>query len=74
MKSDKETETHIAIQRSINRKVSLTLLKQNLTHSQKSVNNFRESVRAKASVSHPNIVAVYEGHENEGKYFIQVNF
>ena len=69
LKSDKETETHIAIQRSINREVSLTLLKQNLTHSENSVNNFRECVRAKASVSHPNIVAVYEGHENEGRIF-----
>ena len=69
IKSDDETETHIAIQRSINRKVSLTLLKQNLSNSTNSINRFRESVRAKASVSNPNIVAVYEGHEDQGKIF-----
>ena len=69
IKSDDETETHIAIQRSINRKVSLTLLKQDLSNSQDSINKFRESVRAKASVSNPNIVAVYEGHEDQGKIF-----
>ena len=69
IKSDDETETHIAIQRSINRKVSLTLLKQDLSNSQDSINRFRESVRAKASVSNPNIVAVYEGHEDQGKIF-----
>ena len=34
-----------------------------------SINRFRESVRAKASVSNPNIVAVYEGHEDQGKIF-----
>ena len=69
IKSDDETETHTAIQRSINRKVSLTLLKQNLSNSTNSINRFRESVRAKASVSNPNIVAVYEGHEDQGKIF-----
>ena len=69
IKSDDETETHIAIQRSINRKVLLTLLKQNLSNSTNSINRFRESVRAKASVSNPSIVAVYEGHEDQGKIF-----
>ncbi len=69
IKSDDKTETHIAIQRSINRKVSLTLLRQDLSNSQDSINRFRETVRAKASVSNPNIVAVYEGHEDQGKNF-----
>ena len=69
LKSENETEIHVALQISINRKVSLTLLKRHLTQSTTSIENFRETVRAKAKVSHPNIAAVYEGHEDDGYLF-----
>ena len=69
LKSENETEVHEALQISINRKVSLTLLKRNLSQSIKFIESFRETVREKAKVSHPNIAAVYEGHENDGYLF-----
>ena len=69
LKSENETEVHEALQISINRKVSLTLLKRNLSQSTNFIENFRETVREKAKVSHPNIAAVYEGHENDGYLF-----
>ena len=69
IKSENETEVHEALQISINRKVSLTLLKRDLSQSITSIESFRETVREKAKVSHPNIAAVYEGHENDGYLF-----
>lgn len=69
LKSENENEVHEALQISINRKVILTLLKRNLSQSIKSIEIFRETVREKAKVSHPNIAVIYEGHENDGYLF-----
>ncbi len=64
-----KTEAHEAVQQSIDRRVSLVLLKPEFTAEHEELREFRGSVRAKAAVTHPHIVPVYEGFEEEGAIF-----
>jgi formylglycine-generating enzyme required for sulfatase activity/CheY-like chemotaxis protein len=63
------TESHEAVQMSIDRRVCLVLLKPEFCALTEEVREFRGAVRAKAAVTHPHIVPVYEGHEEEGALF-----
>ena len=64
-----KTETHEALQISIDRNVCLVILKPEFCAENDALRDFRGAVRAKAAVNHPYIVPVYEGHENEGVIF-----
>ena len=66
---DDTTETHEALQLSIDRPVALVLLKPEYTEQKAAVRAFRSLVRARAKVSHPNISPVYEGYEEAGAIF-----
>ncbi|MCP4846768.1 MAG: SUMF1/EgtB/PvdO family nonheme iron enzyme, partial [Verrucomicrobiaceae bacterium] len=66
---DDTTETHEALQLSIDRPVALVLLKPEFTKQKNAVRTFRGLVRARAKVSHPNIAPVYEGYEEAGAIF-----
>ena len=66
---DDTTETHEALQLSIDRPVALVLLKPEYTRQKNAVRAFRSLVRARAKVSHPNISPVYEGYEEAGAIF-----
>ena len=66
---DDTTETHEALQLSIDRPVALVLLKPEFTKQKNAVRTFRSLVRARAKVSHPNISPVYEGYEEAGAIF-----
>ena len=66
---DDTTETHEALQLSIDRPVALVLLKPEYTRQKTAVRAFRSMVRARAKVSHPNISPVYEGYEEAGAIF-----
>ncbi|MCH2060145.1 MAG: SUMF1/EgtB/PvdO family nonheme iron enzyme [Verrucomicrobiales bacterium] len=66
---DETTETHEALQLSIDRPVALVLLKPEFTGQKHTVRAFRSLVRARAKVSHPNIAPVYEGYEEAGAIF-----
>lgn len=66
---DETTETHEALQLSIDRPVALVLLKPEFTAQKHTVRAFRSLVRARAKVSHPNIAPVYEGYEEAGAIF-----
>lgn len=64
-----QTETHEAVQLSIDRHVCLVVLKPEFCGENEALREFRGAVRAKAAVNHPYIVPVYEGHEDEGVIF-----
>ncbi len=66
---DAITETHEAIQRTIDRRVALVLLKPEAAAKREAVREFRGLVRARARVSHPRIAPVYEGYEEGGAIF-----
>ena len=66
---DEKTETHEALQLSIDRPVALVLLKPEFTQQKHAIREFRGLVRARAKVSHPNIAPVYEGYEEAGALF-----
>ncbi len=66
---DEKTETHEALQLSIDRPVALVLLKPEFTQQKRAVREFRGLVRARAKVSHPNIAPVFEGYEEAGALF-----
>jgi formylglycine-generating enzyme required for sulfatase activity len=71
---DETTETHEALQLSIERPVALVLLKPKFTQQKHAVREFRGLVRARAKVSHPNIAPVYEGYEEAGALFYTREF
>ncbi|MGI9243068.1 MAG: SUMF1/EgtB/PvdO family nonheme iron enzyme [Verrucomicrobiales bacterium] len=64
-----ETETHEAVQLSIDRTVALVLLKPEACNNRDALREFRGAVRAKAAVTHPFITPVYEAHEEGGSIF-----
>ncbi|MEM9480575.1 MAG: SUMF1/EgtB/PvdO family nonheme iron enzyme [Verrucomicrobiota bacterium] len=66
---ERETETHEAVQQSVDRRVALVLLKPEFCESEEWVREFRGRVRAKAAITHPNITPVYEGFEDLGVLF-----
>ncbi|MFP6873637.1 MAG: SUMF1/EgtB/PvdO family nonheme iron enzyme [Verrucomicrobiales bacterium] len=66
---DEKTETHEALQLSIDRPVALVLLKPEFAQQEQAIREFRGLVRARAKVSHPNIAPVYEGYEEAGALF-----
>ncbi len=67
--SETQTETHEAHQASIDRHVALVLLKPEFCEVEEHVREFRGAVRAKAVVSHPNIIPVFDGFEDHGVLF-----
>ncbi len=64
-----DTQTFVARQRSIDRKVALVLLKPHRCEDERAVESFRQDIKAKACVTHPRIAAVYESSEQDGRIF-----
>lgn len=64
-----ESETYLAVQRSVNRDVALVLLKPELLVNEAAVNEFRERSRIKAAITHPRIAPLYEAKQIDGHVF-----
>jgi formylglycine-generating enzyme required for sulfatase activity/CheY-like chemotaxis protein len=66
-------ETYHAVQRSVQRKVALTMLRPEfVAHRAAATEEFLDEVRAKASVVHQHIAPVYEAHQDaEAVYYTQ---
>ena len=62
-------EVYEAIQTSVDRKVALKVLWKDLGDNPEAIQNFIALASAKANVSHPNILSVYEAGEDKGRYF-----
>ena len=61
--AESETETYVAVQQGIGRKVALVLLKPDLVSNTAIVEKFKERERIKAGIEHPRIAPLYEAIE-----------
>jgi len=62
-------EVFQALQTTVQRKVALKILWKDLGDNPQSVQEFVSLASAKANVSHPHILSVYEAGEDQGRYF-----
>ena len=69
LREDEQTVTYRALQRSVQRMVVLERLRSGQALQPESVRAFRALVRAQAAVVHPQIAAVYEAQEQDGRIF-----
>ncbi len=63
---ERESETYLAFQTTVQRKVALVLLKPELNQDAAIVRDFKERERIKARLSHPRIAPLYEGKDEHG--------
>ncbi|HUJ11696.1 MAG TPA: protein kinase [Verrucomicrobiae bacterium] len=54
----------------LNREVAIKVLRENLAHDPKFLNDFLEEARTAASISHPHIVQIYFVGEESAQYYI----
>lgn len=62
-------EVYEAVQTTVDRKVALKVLWKDLGDNPQAVQEFIALASAKANVSHPHILSVYEAGEDQGRYF-----
>jgi serine/threonine-protein kinase len=67
-------EVHEAVDEVLGRRVAVKVLLPELADDEDFVARFRREARAAASLNHPNIVAVYDSGEEDGQYFIVMEF
>jgi eukaryotic-like serine/threonine-protein kinase len=58
----------------LGRAVAVKMLRDDLAHDERFVERFRREARAAASLSHPNVAGVYDYGEDEGRYFIVMEY
>ncbi|MDQ4028570.1 MAG: protein kinase, partial [Actinomycetota bacterium] len=61
---------YAALDERLNRAVAVKVLKEGLTDDSRFVERFRREARAVASLSHPNIAAVFDYGQDSGRHFI----
>ncbi|HEX7531204.1 MAG TPA: serine/threonine-protein kinase, partial [Pyrinomonadaceae bacterium] len=54
----------------LNREVAIKVLRENLAHDPKFLNDFLEEARTAAAISHPHIVQIYFVGEETAQYYI----
>jgi len=64
----------LAVQESLQRETALKLLSPKLEGNAEFVRRFQEEARAAASLSHPNVVIVYDVGEAEGHHFLSMEY
>jgi beta-lactam-binding protein with PASTA domain/tRNA A-37 threonylcarbamoyl transferase component Bud32 len=68
------SEVYLAHDRHLDRPVALKVLTSALSRDPSFVERFRREAQAAANLSHPNIVAVYDWGQEEGTYFIVMEY
>lgn len=63
-------DVYYAVDRMLDRQVAVKILHQRFAGADTFVARFRKEARAAASLSHPNIVSIYDWGEREGAHFI----
>ena len=58
----------------LNRKVAVKILRGDLASDEKFVRRFQREAISASSLSHPNIVEMYDVGEDDGKYFIVMEY
>ena len=67
-------EVYVAEDQLLNRTVAVKILFPELAHDEAFVERFRREARAAASLNHHNIVSVYDFGEDEGSWFIVMEY
>lgn len=65
---------YLALDTILNRKVAVKILRGDLASDEKFVRRFQREAISASSLSHPNIVEMYDVGEDDGKYFIVMEF
>ncbi len=61
---------YLAIDVILDRKVAIKILRGDLANDEKFIRRFQREALSASSLSHPNIVEMYDVGEDNGKYFI----
>ncbi|MGL5818433.1 MAG: Stk1 family PASTA domain-containing Ser/Thr kinase [Phycicoccus sp.] len=61
---------YLAVDERLGRDVALKVMRPDLAHDDSFVTRFRREARSAASLSHPNVVAVYDQGEDDGHVFL----
>src|SRR2546421_3758289 len=67
-------ETYVAHDRLLDRPVTIKVLSAELSVDPSFVERFRREAQAAANLSHPNVVSVYDWGEEDGTYFIVMEY
>ncbi len=67
-------EVWLAVQERLERRVALKLLSRTLSADADFVRRFLAEARAAASLSHPNVVVVYDAGEDQGQQYLAMEF
>ena len=58
----------------LEREVAVKILRGDLSHDEKFIKRFQREANSASSLRHPNIVEMYDVGEDEGKYFIVMEY
>ncbi|HWH32295.1 MAG TPA: Stk1 family PASTA domain-containing Ser/Thr kinase [Egibacteraceae bacterium] len=67
-------DVELAYDQLLDRQVAVKILHQRYMHDQQFVARFRREAQAAASLNHPNVVAVYDTGEHEGRPYIVMEY
>ncbi|WP_392542317.1 Stk1 family PASTA domain-containing Ser/Thr kinase [Oryzobacter telluris] len=65
---------YLALDERLDREVALKIMRQHLVHDDSFVTRFRREARAAASLSHPNVVAVFDQGADEDHIFLAMEY
>ncbi len=65
---------YLAVDERLDREVALKVMRQHLAHDESFVTRFRREARSAASLSHPNVVAVFDQGEDDGTIFLAMEY
>ena len=65
---------YLAVDTILNRKVAVKILRGDLSEDEKFVRKFQREASAASNLDHPNIVGIYDVGEDNGKYYIVMEF
>ncbi len=65
---------YLAVDERLDREVALKVMRPHLVHDESFVTRFRREARSSASLSHPNVVAVFDQGEDDGNIFLAMEY
>ncbi|MGG5261071.1 Stk1 family PASTA domain-containing Ser/Thr kinase [Phycicoccus avicenniae] len=65
---------YLALDERLEREVALKVMRPHLVHDETFVSRFRREARSAASLSHPNVVAVFDQGQDDGSVFLAMEY
>ena len=65
---------YLAVDERLDREVALKVMRRHLVHDESFVTRFRREAPCSASLSHPNVVAVFDQGEDDGNVFLAMEY